>query len=496
MAGTAFFHQGKRAILAVLRDVTERKRAAAALRESEAWGRGVMDNVADGVITIDEAGRIESFNPAAEAMFGYRAEEMIGRNVSELMTAADNDCHDEYLRRYRETGQGAIIGIGPREVAARRKDGSVFGMELTVGEMRSGQRHIFIGAMRDISKRKRAEQALHESRTLLDAVVNSAPLVLWAVDSEGTVTLSEGRGLDDLGLQAGEMVGRPISDFATARDNVARALAGEEFAEVIELGDKVFQTFYRPLRHPNGDIEGVMGVDVDITELKRAETALVAAKEEAEFANRAKSEFLANTSHELRTPLNAIIGFADMLVGGYVGKLDAKQAEYVGDIRESGAALLEIINDILDLTRIESGASPLTEDILKVAPTVTAAVRLIRSPCGRGRSAAHRRCARGPAAAEGRPANGQAHSSKPLIERREVHAAGRRGDSLGLDRLRRRTCDRGPRHRDRNQCGRPAKGDGAVRSGGFGAEPSQSRDRHLAVARADDERATRRHRRA
>lgn len=135
VAGTAFFHQGKRAILAVLRDVTERKRAAAALRESEAWGRGVMDNVADGVITIDEAGRIESFNPAAEAMFGYRAEEMIGRNVSELMTAADNDCHDEYLRRYRETGQGAIIGIGPREVAARRKDGSVFGMELTVGEM-------------------------------------------------------------------------------------------------------------------------------------------------------------------------------------------------------------------------------------------------------------------------------------------------------------------------------------------------------------------------
>lgn len=73
-----------------------------------------------------------------------------------------------------------------------------------------------------------------------------------------------------------------------------------------------------------------------------------------------------------------------MLVGGYVGKLDAKQAEYVGDIRESGAALLEIINDILDLTRIESGASPLTEDILKVAPTVTAAVRLIRSRADAG----------------------------------------------------------------------------------------------------------------
>ncbi len=370
--------------MSVIVDVTERERAAEALRESEARVRGVLENVADGVIAIDEAGNIESVNPAAEVMFGYRADEMIGRNVSELTTAADKHRHDEYLRRFRETGKSAVIGSGTREVAARRKDGSVFEMELSVGEMRSGDRRTFIGAMRDISKRKRAERALHESRTLLDAVVNSAPLILWAVDRVGTVTLSEGRGLEAMGLRSGELVGQPAPDFAADRANIARALAGEEFSEVIEMGDTVFHTFYRPLRNPEGRVEAVMGVDVNITERKRAVDALVATKEEAEFANRAKSEFLANTSHELRTPLNAIIGFADMLVGGYVGKLEAKQAEYVGDIRESGAALLEIINDILDLTKIESGHVQLSEDILKLASTVASAVRLIRSRADAG----------------------------------------------------------------------------------------------------------------
>ena len=141
----------------------------------------------------------------------------------------------------------------------------------------------------------------------------------------------------------------------------------------------MYQTFYGPLRSPNGDFEGVMGVDVDITERKRAEDALIDAKEEAELASRAKSEFLANTSHELRTPLNAIIGFAEMMAGGYVGKLSAKQAEYVSDIRESGGGLLEIINDILDLTKIESGHERLSEANLEVGRAVASAVRLIRS---------------------------------------------------------------------------------------------------------------------
>ena len=237
VAGKAFSYGGAPSLQVVVRDVSE---------HSEVWMRGVMENVADGLVTIDGSGRIESFNPAAEATFGYRAEEMISRNVRELMTAADKDRHDGYLQRYRETGKGAIIGVGTREVAARRKDGSVFAMELAVAEMTVRGQRRFIGSMRDI------------------------------------------------------------------------------------------------------------------TERKRTEAALTVAKEEAEVANRVKSEFLANTSHELRTPLNAIIGFADMMSGGYVGALNARQAEYVSDIRASGGALLELINDILDLSPLSARTVPFT----------------------------------------------------------------------------------------------------------------------------------------
>ena len=230
----------------------------------------------------------------------------------------------------------------------------------------------------DVTELKQAERALRATEERLRTVATNAPIVLWAVDREGNVTLSEGKGLQEVGLEPGELVGKSAFDFAEDRVHLARALAGEEFAEEIFVGDKVYQTFYGPLRGPDGDIEGVMGLDVNITERKRAENELIGAKTEAEYGSRAKSEFFANTSHELRTPLNAIIGFTDMLVGGYVGQLSAKQAEYVSDIRASGNALLEIINDILDLTKIESGQATLAEESVEVVSAVQAAVRLIR----------------------------------------------------------------------------------------------------------------------
>jgi PAS domain S-box-containing protein len=132
---------------------------ADALRASETRLRTILDTAVDAFISINAAGIVESFNPAAERLFGYQADEVIGRNVSLLMPPPYADEHEEYLRRYLETGERKIIGIG-REAVGRRKDGSIFPLDLAVGEATIDGQSIFTGVIRDLSERKKLESNL------------------------------------------------------------------------------------------------------------------------------------------------------------------------------------------------------------------------------------------------------------------------------------------------------------------------------------------------
>ena len=145
----------------VNRDVSEQRRAEEARRESEERLRAIVDTAVDAIITIDEAGRIQSINPAAEQMFGYEPEEVLGQNVRLLMPEPYRSEHDDYLRNYLQTGEAKIIGIG-REVVAQRKDGSIFPVDLAVSEVRLGQRRMFTGMIRDITDRHRLQAELLE----------------------------------------------------------------------------------------------------------------------------------------------------------------------------------------------------------------------------------------------------------------------------------------------------------------------------------------------
>ncbi len=140
---------------------------------SEELLRGIIENLADAVITIDEKGRIQSFSPSAEKLFGYAAHEITGQNVNILMEAPDARSHDGFLHGYIESGVGKIIGIGPREVTGRRKDGSNIPLELAVGKMRLGGERLFIGALRDIRRRKNLERALRTSEERFRAAFES-----------------------------------------------------------------------------------------------------------------------------------------------------------------------------------------------------------------------------------------------------------------------------------------------------------------------------------
>ncbi|MEX1055610.1 MAG: PAS domain S-box protein [Rhodothermales bacterium] len=144
-------------ILASGEDITDRRKGEQALRESEARFRAILETTVDAVITADESGRIETFNPAAERIFGYEAEEVIGQNLSILMPPPYKGAHNSFMASYLETEKRKVIGIG-RETIAQRKDGSVFPIDLAVSEARNGGRRFFTGVIRDISDRRRLEQ--------------------------------------------------------------------------------------------------------------------------------------------------------------------------------------------------------------------------------------------------------------------------------------------------------------------------------------------------
>ncbi len=223
-----------------------------------------MDSVVDGIIVAGEDGTIQSFNPAAEAIFGYKAEEAVGRNLSMLMPEPDHARHGGYIGNYLATGEAKIIGFG-REVIGRRKDGSTFPADLAISDVTIGGRHLFTGVVRDITERKRVEN-----------------------------------------------------------------------------------------------------------ELKKA-------KEGADAANQAKSEFLSSMSHEMRTPMNAILGFGQLLESESLGEA---QRESVRQILEAGEHLLVLINDVLDLVTIESRKLSLSIVPVGIVETVANSFALTETLAG------------------------------------------------------------------------------------------------------------------
>ena len=182
---------GQPAIVVARTDISERKAAEEALRQSEAYLQSVLLNIAEGIVTIDEQGRIESINPAAEDLFGYTASELVGRNVSMLMPEPYRGEHDGYIGAYIRTGAAKIIGASPRELHATRKDGSVVAISLSISEMWLADRQLFIGAVRDISKRKAAQEALRASEERFRILSDNLPGLIYqrVLYPDGTIEI-------------------------------------------------------------------------------------------------------------------------------------------------------------------------------------------------------------------------------------------------------------------------------------------------------------------
>ena len=175
-----------RAVLSI-EDISELKTTELALRESMIRHRAVLDAAVDGIVLIDAEGTIiEPLNPAAQRIFGYGPTEIVGRNVSVLMPAPYRDEHDGYIRRYLATGRRRVIGSG-REVIGRRKDGSLFPMDLALSELDGGERRGFMGVVRDVTERRAMEEAVRRERDFAESLVETAQAIVLVLDREGRI---------------------------------------------------------------------------------------------------------------------------------------------------------------------------------------------------------------------------------------------------------------------------------------------------------------------
>jgi PAS domain S-box-containing protein/diguanylate cyclase (GGDEF)-like protein len=268
----------------VLIDVSDRKRAEQTLQM-------IMDHAADSIITIDVEGRIESANAAVEALFGYPAAELIGQSVAVLMPEPHRAHHDAYVAQYLETGEGKIIGQGPRELSGRRRDGTVFPFEIATSEVRMEGRRIFIGIGRDITKRKETEAALRETEQRLRNIASNLPGIVYqrVMRPDGVVEypyISEGSrevlGIEpaeihaDAELLLGAIADEMRAPFVASLLRSARTLepTEEELRFITRSGEERWlRGRSKPRLLPNGAVawEGVL---LDVTDRKRDEEQL------------------------------------------------------------------------------------------------------------------------------------------------------------------------------------------------------------------------------
>ena len=367
----------------------ERKRVAAALGESERLKGAILAASPDGVITLDAHGVVAEFNAAAERIFGRAAASVIGRELGPLIFPADTlDGHRHSFARAVAGGQDTMLG-GRVEVDAVDAAGRQFPIELFLTRVARGPHPLFTMHLRDISARRLEQQRLRESEARFRTIADAIPQMIWVTDATGAITWYNRRWYEFTGSTFADMAGwgwRSVH-HPDHLDRVEKRLR-ESFAAKTDWEDtfplrgrdgqyRWFLSRALPIREepdaacPDGRILGWFGTNTDVTDMREAEETLLAARDEAEAANRAKSTFIANMSHELRTPLSAIIGYAEMLAEEIAdGTPPADLGRDVQKIEGNARHLLGLINDVLDLSKIESGKMDAYAETFDVAGMV------------------------------------------------------------------------------------------------------------------------------
>ena len=286
----------------------------------------LLEATLDAVVIMDDRGRIAAFNRSAEEMFGYRAADALGRNVSMLMTSADRGAHDDHLRRYLASGESHILGKG-RDVRVRHRDGSEFSVFLSVGHIPNTDPPQFVGYLHDTSLRRKALATLERERQLNRLYLDLAQVMLVATDRTGTVQLVNQRAIRVLKLGNADLMGRNWIESCVAPDdrpvarNAFRALLMNASDEPLTCdyhvrasdGEDRFITWRGVALRDSDDVAtGVLLSGEDVTDQRRAESEAHRALERMNSVSRLATmgEMAAGIGHELNQPLAAIANYA------------------------------------------------------------------------------------------------------------------------------------------------------------------------------------------
>jgi PAS domain S-box-containing protein len=372
------------------KQISERERLYQTLKSSEEEHLSVINSVSDIIFEAKQDGEIIFLNDSWHAITGLESTRMIGKSLLDMLHSKDRaetkkafirvldgESKDERLFTKIKTLNGTF-----REVE----------MSLSVLKKDKNKESLVVGTIVDIEERRQAEMALAVAEKKYRDIVENSTAGIFQISPEGQFISANAAMAKILGYENAYDLMQEVTDFAEQlyvhdedRNTLSKMLTR----------NKGFNNYEVQLRHKDGydiwvsesarivkDDEGHIlyfeGLMEDISQRKKAEMALKDAKVESDLANRAKSEFLANMSHELRTPLNAIIGFSEIIKNEVFGPVGQKEYnEYASDIYSSGRKLLKVINEILDVSKIEAGERQLNESVVNLGNAVQSCVALV-----------------------------------------------------------------------------------------------------------------------